>query len=184
MPYPSVHLTDDSEAVRLTLETRSENFGQYPLASIGLCYSETRWREYFQPVNCYLLVCRLYLWRKAQGAACWAESTEGPCAQTETDILSWRAFQSLRKCVVSTAWVILHCQVCDQVSPSQWVLLVQIIYNRTPPLFILRHFVSLFPALFSFRALISIYTLSILPLACLFPRQPYPGTCLYYFSNK
>lgn len=135
MPYPSVHLTDDSEAVRLTLETRSENFGQYPLASIGLCYSETRWREYFQPVNCYLLVCRLYLWRKAQGAACWAESTEGPCAQTETDILSWRAFQSLRKCVVSTAWVILHCQVCDQVSPSQWVLLVQIIYNRTPPLY-------------------------------------------------
>lgn len=70
----------------------------------------------------------------------------------------WYAFKSQRNCVVSTAWTIsstlprLWSDTTFSVKPS-----VSRLFIISPPLSIYKHFLTPFPALFFFIALISIY---------------------------
>lgn len=102
---------------------------------------------------------RLYLRRKAQVTGYRLKVIDWGILYTDQDWHPhWYAFTSQRNCVVSTAWTIsstlpgLWSDTTFSVKPS-----VSRLFIISPSLSIYKHFITPFPALFFFIALISIY---------------------------
>lgn len=143
---------------RLTLNTRAKIFGQ----EICLVEDQTTKRvEEVNIVNLYIsnsFVRRLYLWRKAQVTGYRLKVIDWGILYTDQDWHPhWYAFKLQRNCVVSTPWTIssalpgLWSDTTFSVKPS-----VSRLFIISPPLSIYKHFITHFPALFFFIALISI----------------------------